>query len=109
MTTSPFELHVISPNYRQVRRRHEGEYGVALYQQPVRSRSRTAQTEEPQLVSRIWGTPFRCTVDRILAALKENGYRGSDLSRNRTAPFHLREESGVRLGLAFLAPQLPGS
>ncbi len=103
MTASPFELRVIHPTYRQAGKRHKGEYGVALYQQPVRSRARNPHAEAPRLVARIWGLPFRCTVDRTLAALKENRYRASELSRVRGTPFHLNEESGVRLGLMFLA------
>ena len=55
------------------------------------------------MVIRIWGTAFRATADRILAALKDNGYRASELSRARKAPFLLSEESGVRLGLLFVA------
>ena len=102
MTASPFELNVIRPTYRQAGKRHEGEYGVALYQQPVRSRARNPHVETPRLVARVWGTPFRCTVDRTLATIKDNGYRASDLSKTRGAPFILDEESGVRLGLVFL-------
>jgi hypothetical protein len=59
--------------------------------------------EGAQLLVRIWGTAFRASVDRILAALKDNGYRASELLRTRQAPFLLSEESGVRLGLVFLA------
>lgn len=102
MSASPFQLRVIHPRYRQAGKRHEGEYGVALYQQPVRSRARNPHVEAPRLVARIWGLAFRCTVDRTLTALKENGYRASDLSKARSAPFLLDEESGVRLGLVFL-------
>ena len=102
MAASPFELRVIHPTYRQAGKRHKGEYGVALYQQPVRSRARNPHAEAPRLLARTWGLPFRCTVDRTLAALKENGYRASDLSKTRSAPFILDEESGVRLGLLFL-------
>ena len=103
MTASPFELRVIHLTHRLAGKRHEGEYGVALYQQAVRSRARNPHVEAPRLVARIWGLPFRCTVDRTLAALKANGYRASDLSKARGAPFILDEESGVRLGLLFLA------
>lgn len=103
MTASPFELRVIHPTYRQAGERQKGEYGVALYQQPVHSRASNPHAEAPRLVTRIWGLPFRCTVDRTITALKESGYRASDLSKTRSAPFILDEESGVRLGLLFLA------
>lgn len=103
MTACPFELRVIHLTNRLTGKRHEGEYGVALYQEPVRSRARNPHVETPRLVARVWGTPFRCTVDRTLATIKDNGYRASDLSKTRGAPFILDEESGVRLGLLFLA------
>jgi hypothetical protein len=99
----PFVLRVIQLAHRVAGKHGEGEYGLALSQQPVRSRTRTPQGEESQLVVRLWGTPFRATVDRILAALKDNGYRAVELSKSRKAPFLLSEESGVRLGLLFLA------
>ena len=103
MTARPFDLRVIPIAARMAGTRGEGEYGLALYQQPVRSRTRGPQEQEPQLLVRIWGTAFRAIVDRVLAALKDNGYRASELSRTRKAPFLLSEESGVRLGLLFLA------
>ncbi|MEI8191460.1 MAG: hypothetical protein WCI75_17235 [candidate division NC10 bacterium] len=103
MSTSPFELRVIHPTFRQGGKPREGEYGLALYQQAVRTRGRAVQPEEPRLVVRIWGTPFRATVDRTLATLRQAGYRASDLSKTRTAPFLLDEEAGVWLGLLFIA------
>lgn len=103
MSTTRFELRVIHPTYRQAGKPREDEYGLALYQQPVRSRGRTAQSEAPRLVVRIWGTPFRATVDRTLATMRQAGYRASDLSKTRTASFLLDEEAGVRLGLLFIA------
>jgi len=36
MTASPFELRVIRLAHHLAGKRHEGEYGVALYQQPIR-------------------------------------------------------------------------
>lgn len=102
MTTRPFELRVTPLENRLAARPGEGEYGLALYQQPVRSRGRGPQKQGPQFVVRLRGTAFRSTVDRILAALKDNGYRASELSRFRNAPLLLSEESGVRLGLMFL-------
>ena len=103
MIPRPFELRIIPLATRVAARQHEDGYGLALYQQPVRARVRLSQDQDPQLVVRVWGTAFRATVDRILAALKDNGYRASELSKARKAPFLLSEESGVRLGLLFLA------
>lgn len=103
MMVRPFELRVILLADLVASGYGEDEYGLALYQQPVRSRGRISHEQAPQLVVRIWGTPFRAAVDRILAGLKDSGYRASELSRTRKAPFLLSEESGVRLGLLFLA------
>lgn len=103
MTARPFELRVIPVVGRIEGRHREGEYGLALSQQPIRSSGGASHEGSSQLVVRIWGIPFQASVDRILAALKDNGYRASELSRARKAPFHLSEESGVRLGLLFLA------
>lgn len=103
MTARPFDLRVIPLATGIAGTRGEGGYGLALYQQPVSSRTRAPQEREAQLVVRIWGTAFQSTVDRVLAALKDNGYRASELSKARKAPFLLSEESGVRLGLLFLA------
>jgi len=41
--------------------------------------------------------------DHVLDALRGNGYRATDLAAGRKEPFALTEESGVRLGLLFLA------
>ncbi|MCA9054888.1 MAG: hypothetical protein KDA75_13695 [Planctomycetaceae bacterium] len=46
---------------------------------------------------------MRSVMDQILGTLKKAGYRPSDLSRTRKAPFELGEEAGVRLGLLMLA------
>ena len=42
-------------------------------------------------------------MDQILTAIKQAGYRPSDLSRGRKTPYLLNEEIGVRLGLLMLA------
>lgn len=103
MIARPFELRVIPVVGRIESRYREGEYGLALTQQPIWSSAGASHERSSQLVVRIWGIPFQSGVDRVLAALKDNGYRSSELSRARKAPFHLSEESGVRLGLLFLA------
>jgi len=42
-------------------------------------------------------------MDQVLGAIRRAGYRPTDLTPLRRAPFHLREEDAVRLGLLFLA------
>ena len=80
-----------------------GDYGLALYRLPARGESRNGSGDGWQLVARVHGTPMRAVMDQILAALKQAGYRPSDLSRSRKVPFQLSEERGVRLGLLLLA------
>jgi hypothetical protein len=82
---------------------HSGDYGLALYRLPARGESSNGAGDGWQLVVRVYGTPMRAVMDQILVALKQAGYRASDLSRGRKAPFHLAEEAGVRLGLLLLA------
>ncbi len=49
------------------------------------------------------GDSLRAVSDHVLDALREAGYKATDLSPNRRAPFYLPEAAGVRLGLVFLA------
>ena len=88
-----FELHVLP--------RPSGQYGLALFE--LNSKLRKKHQAERKLVSRIWGTPMQAILDRILEALKRTGARASDLRPTRKRPFTLDEESGVRLGLLFMA------
>jgi hypothetical protein len=49
------------------------------------------------------GDSLRAVSDHVLDSLREAGYKATDLSPSRRAPFHLPEAVGVRLGLVFLA------
>jgi len=49
------------------------------------------------------GKPSQSIADQVLEVLKLNGYQATDLSLARKEPFTLSEETGVRLGLLFLA------
>lgn len=95
MSNRPFELRVEDEQ--------SGDYGLALYRQPARGESLNGSGDGWQLVARIHGTPMRAVMDQILGAIKQAGYRPSDLSRSRKSPFQLSEEPGVRLGLLMLA------
>ena len=95
MTDRPFELRVV--------RRGEADYGLALYQRPAAGRGQPEGNGHWPLVVQTWGTPLKSVMDQVLATIREAGYRPSDLSRNRQAPFALDEAQGVRLGLLFLA------
>jgi hypothetical protein len=92
-TDHQFELRVVP--------RGEKAYGLALYESRVRPRDDNGDGHTK--VVQVWGDPLRAVIDQVLAAIKHAGYRPSDLSRSRRAPFQLREEDGVRLGVLFLA------
>lgn len=95
MSKKPFELRV-EPDKSQ-------DYGLALYRMPARGEHLNGSAQEWQLVVRVRGTAMRAVIDQILTTIKKAGYRASDLSRGRKAPFQLAEEPGVRLGLLMLA------
>lgn len=88
-----FELRIIP--------RDRDTYGLALYQSRVGNPSTNGHAESR--VVQVWGDPLKAVIDHVLDAVRRSGYRASDLSRLRKAPFSLREEDGVRLGLLFLA------
>ena len=95
MTRKTFELRVVTDE--------PDDYGLALFRMPARGEDVNGSGRDWQLVVRIDGTPMRAVMDQILGTVKQAGYRSSDLSRGRKAPFLLSEELGVRLGLLMLA------
>ena len=92
MTEKPFQLNVIPRSNR--------DYGLAIDQQSV---SKNGNHRKPQRIVQIWGLPLQLATDLLLETLKKSGYRANQLSRSRKAPFEFNEETGVRLGLLFLA------
>ncbi len=88
----PFELRVV-PHDR-------GDYGLALYQWPVAA---NREIPKPQRLVELAGDSLRAVADHVLEALRKSGYKVTDLSHNRRRPFRLDEETGLRLGLLFLA------
>ena len=74
-------------------------YGLAL----VRTATISDGEADGELVVRVWGDPLRAVMDQVLGAIRRAGYRSTDLTSRRRAPFHLHEEDAVRLGLLFLA------
>lgn len=95
MSSKPFELRVVLDQPQ--------DYGLSLYRIPARGESVNGTGQDWRQVVSIRGTPMRAVMDQILMTIKQAGYRPSDLSRSRKAPFLLSEEVGVRLGLLMLA------
>lgn len=75
-------------------------YTLTLYQ--AHSGSSNNGQEPYAKIEKLSGDRLRATMDQVLQALRQNGYRPSDLSRTRKSPFLLQEEDGVRLGVLFL-------
>jgi hypothetical protein len=94
MGSKPFELRVVA---------EPEDYGLALYRMPARGEAVNGSGHDWHSVASVHGTPMRAVMDQILMTIKQAGYRPSDLSRSRKAPFLLSEELGVRLGLLMLA------
>ncbi|OQA44951.1 MAG: ASCH domain protein [Chloroflexi bacterium ADurb.Bin325] len=86
----------------------EPAYRLALYQRSVEppAEQRGLYEAEPpptHKTAELGGATLRAVADYVLDALRANGYKPTDLGPNRREPFSLAEESGVRLGLLFLA------
>lgn len=82
-----------------------GGYRVALYQWLQRD-SQAGQRAPGALWSiELGGDPLRAVADHLLAALRANSYKATDLARAAGAeePFYLDELTGLRLALILLA------
>jgi len=66
-------------------------------------RTNDRMVNRPQRLVELSGTQLQAVSDHVLEALRKGGYKVTDLSRARREPFHLDEETGLRLGLLFLA------
>ncbi len=108
--TRPFALYTLPEG-------GEG-YRVALYQWvPVRSadlgapvRSGDGSDDSSRPADALWrleigGDALRAVTDHLLAALRANGYRATDLARavGSETPFYLDEPAGLRLALILMA------
>lgn len=88
---TPFELHV-EP-------RDDQSYALAIYQWPVKA---NGVPPEAKRIVTLGGVNLQAVADHVLEALRRGGYKTTDLSPKRQTPFHLDEETGLRLGLLFL-------
>ncbi len=101
----PFELRLApEPDSKT----GQASYRLGLYQRVVEppSAQRSLYRQSPDQMERVvelGGVALRAVADQVLEALRENGYKSTDLTPNRREPFSLQEETGVRLGLLFLA------
>jgi hypothetical protein len=103
----PFELRVVPEEARQTGGA-QPPYRLALYQRLVEppAAQRTLYRQAPPSMERVvelGGAALRGVADQVLEALRANDYKAVELSAGRREPFVLAEESGVRLGLVFLA------
>lgn len=101
----PFDLRVVP-----VPTAGPGEpaYRLALHQRTVEAPAEQkglyeAEPPATRRVAELGGAALRAVADHVLEALRANGYRPTELSLGRREPFSLTEETGVRLGLLFLA------
>jgi len=86
----------------------EPAYRLALYQravEPVAEQRGLYEPEPPPThkIAELGGATLRAVADHVMESLRANGYKPTDLGPGRREPFRLAEESGVRLGLLFLA------
>ena len=101
----PFELRLVPEVDSKTR---QASYRLGLYQRKVEppsvQRSLYRQTpDQMERVVELGGVALRAVADQVLEALRENGSKATDLTPNRREPFSLQEETGVCLGLLFLA------
>ncbi|PKO21513.1 MAG: hypothetical protein CVU38_14375 [Chloroflexi bacterium HGW-Chloroflexi-1] len=104
-STRPFELRVLAVSTTDP---GESAYRLALYQrlvEPPADQQRLYEPEPPTMrrVAELGGPRLRAVADYTMEALRTDGYKPTDLGPGRREPFALDEETGVRLGLLFLA------
>lgn len=103
--SAPFELRVTPPR-NEAEARGDG-YGLALFQRPVQALAVQAGLYDPPPpmtpMAALAGESLRAVAGQVMEGLREAGYRSTDLSARRQAPFALTEGVGVRIALLFLA------
>ncbi len=87
-----FDLRVVPEGDRS--------YRLALWQRSV---SPNGSNHTSSAVATLRGVPLQVAMGQVLEFLKREGHRASALGPGRKEPLTLGEESGVRLGLLFLA------
>jgi len=82
-----------------------GGYRVALYQWGQRNSGEGERAPGAFWGLELGGDPLRAVADHLLAALRANDYKATDLARAAGAekPFYLDELTGLRLALILMA------
>lgn len=81
-------------------------YALALRQRAVQAAEDHVYVPESlrlTTVVTLGGAALRAVADQVTEALRQAGYKATDLGPTRRAPFYLPEAVGVRLGLVMLA------
>jgi activating signal cointegrator 1 len=95
-----FELRVVPTSENQYRLAFTQNLVEASPNQPMQYHFSVPKT---RVEVELGGDVLKSIADQIIEALRQNGYKPTDLNVSRTTPFHLDETTGVRLGLIFLA------
>jgi hypothetical protein len=98
----PFELQVVPDPQATA----ATGYALTLRQRVVQPADDHLYAREPARLTSVvnlGGDTLRAVADHVMDALRQAGYKPTDLGPSRKAPFYLPEAVGVRLGLVMLA------
>lgn len=98
--STEFELRVLPESGNGYRLEFTQKLAEAVPDQPFFYQQPTIKT---RVSVELGGDALRAIADQVIETLRQNGYKATDLSAAHRPPFVLNEESGVRLGLIFLA------
>jgi len=98
--STEFELRVLPESGNGYRLEFTQKLAEAVADQPFLYQQPAIKT---RVSVELGGDSLRAVADVVLDALRQNGYKPTDLGVGRREPFHLDEQTGVRLGLIFLA------
>jgi len=98
----PFELRVVPLESTAT----QASYSLTLRQrvvQPADDHLYVKGQTQLTTIATLGGDTLRAVADHVIQALRQAGYKPTDLGPGRKAPFYLPEVQGVRLGLVMLA------
>ncbi|MEW6063949.1 hypothetical protein [Desulforamulus putei] len=85
----------------QVEQLPDNDYQVTLYQVPYHLKGQMPQL--PVKIETLTGWRLQAVRPVLLEELRKNGYDPSTLKAGRRAPYNIKEISGIKIGLIFLA------